>query len=64
MDYLIEAKKFIQRARQADVAEVTRPISKWLSGCFPERSRNESTRQPRASQVKPRDTHYLRPLAE
>ena len=64
MDYLIEANKFIQRARQADVAEVIQAVSKWLSGCFPERSRNERTRRPRASQVKPRDTHYLRPLAE
>ena len=33
MDYLIEAKKFIQRARQADVAEVTQTdleMAEWL----------------------------------
>ena len=33
MDYLIEAKKFIQRARQADVPEVTQTdleMAEWL----------------------------------
>ena len=61
MDYLIEANKFIQRARQADVAEVIQTdleMAEWLL------SREIEERAHAPSQVKPRDTHYLRPLAE
>jgi len=50
MDYLIEAKKFIQRAQQADNPEVTKTDLEMAGGCF--REKLGSTRQPRASQVK------------
>ena len=51
MDYLIEAKKFIQRARQADVAEVTQTdleMAEWLL------SREIEERAPRADQERRR----------
>ena len=56
MDYLIEAKKFIQRARQADVPEVTQTDLEMAEWLLSREIENESTRQLRASQVKPRDT--------
>jgi len=53
--YLIEAKKFIQRARHADNPDVTQTDLEMAEWLLPERLRKERTRQPRASQVKLRD---------
>ncbi|MGB7770405.1 MAG: hypothetical protein WBL43_00940 [Pseudolabrys sp.] len=65
MDYLIEAKKFIQRARQADVAEVTQTdleMAEWLLSREIEEREHAPTKSV-ASQTE-RYPHYLRPLAE
>ena len=65
MDYLIEANKFIQRARQADVAEVIQTdleMAEWLLSREIEEREHAPTKSV-ASQNQ-RDTHYLRPLAQ
>ena len=64
MDYLIEAKKFIQRARQADVPEVTQTdleMAEWLLSREIEEREHAPTKR---SQVKPRDTPLPEAVAE
>ena len=42
MDYLLEALKFIERARKALNPDWRGPISKWLAGVCLKRSRNRA----------------------
>ena len=63
MDYLIEAKKFIQRAQHADVPEVTQTdleMAEWLLSREIEEREHAPTRRRKSKRETP---HYLRPLA-